>query len=232
MAGYLRRLVERATVGGAPARVVALAPARPPAIAAFDDPFDAPPVVEVATPAARPAPAIGHRVEAASPSAPRTPASAPPAPGLAAPALPRWSSSVTTMLPGAPPSAGPGVAAAPPGAPAVAAPPASTAPRSVPLPVPLPPVLAPLSVARGIVDQRDERVGEARASAAVPLVPAAIGLAAVMIGGLGNPLGPLVAGIIIGVSESLTMAIAAPAWAPLVSFSLLIAVLLARAEKI
>jgi branched-chain amino acid transport system permease protein len=56
--------------------------------------------------------------------------------------------------------------------------------------------------------------------------------AAVMIGGLGNPLGPLVAGIIIGVSESLTMAIAAPAWAPLVSFSLLIVVLLARAEKI
>ena len=56
--------------------------------------------------------------------------------------------------------------------------------------------------------------------------------AAVMIGGLGNPLGPLVAGIIIGVSESLTMAIAAPAWAPLVSFLLLIVVLLARAEKI
>jgi len=56
--------------------------------------------------------------------------------------------------------------------------------------------------------------------------------AAVMIGGLGNPLGPLVAGIVIGVSESLTMAITAPAWAPLVSFSLLIAVLLARAEKI
>ena len=53
-----------------------------------------------------------------------------------------------------------------------------------------------------------------------------------MIGGLGNPLGPLIAGIVIGVSESLTMAIAAPAWAPLVSFSLLIVVLLARAEKI
>lgn len=56
--------------------------------------------------------------------------------------------------------------------------------------------------------------------------------AAVMIGGLGNPLGPLVAGVVIGVSESVTMAITAPAWAPLVSFSLLIAVLLARAEKI
>ncbi len=56
--------------------------------------------------------------------------------------------------------------------------------------------------------------------------------AAVMIGGLGNPLGPLVAGIVIGVSESITMAVTAPAWAPLVSFSLLIAVLLFRPEKI
>lgn len=52
--------------------------------------------------------------------------------------------------------------------------------------------------------------------------------AAVMIGGLGNPIGPLVAGIVIGVSEALTMALTAPAWAPLVSFSLLIIVLLAR----
>lgn len=52
--------------------------------------------------------------------------------------------------------------------------------------------------------------------------------AAVMIGGLGNPVGPLVAGIVIGVSEALTMALTAPAWAPLVSFSLLIVVLLAR----
>src|SRR5258708_4580871 len=41
--------------------------------------------------------------------------------------------------------------------------------------------------------------------------------AAVMLGGLGNPLGPLVAGIVIGVSEALTMAFTAPAWAPLVS---------------
>ena len=56
--------------------------------------------------------------------------------------------------------------------------------------------------------------------------------AAVMIGGLGNPLGPLVAGVVIGVSESITMAVTAPAWAPLVSFSLLIAVLLFRPEKI
>lgn len=56
--------------------------------------------------------------------------------------------------------------------------------------------------------------------------------AAVMIGGLGNPLGPLVAGLVIGVSESLTMALTAPAWAPLVSFSLLILVLLVRARNI
>jgi len=56
--------------------------------------------------------------------------------------------------------------------------------------------------------------------------------AAVMIGGLGNPLGPLVAGIFIGVSEAVTMALTAPAWAPLVSFSLLILVLLLRPEKL
>ena len=55
---------------------------------------------------------------------------------------------------------------------------------------------------------------------------------AVMIGGLGNPLGPLVAGIVIGMSEAATMAITAPAWAPLVSFSLLILVLLLRPGKI
>jgi branched-chain amino acid transport system permease protein len=50
--------------------------------------------------------------------------------------------------------------------------------------------------------------------------------AAVIIGGLGNPLGPLLAGVVIGVSEALTMALTAPAWAPLVSFTLLILVLL------
>jgi branched-chain amino acid transport system permease protein len=55
--------------------------------------------------------------------------------------------------------------------------------------------------------------------------------AVVMIGGLGNPIGPLVAGIVIGVSEALTMAVTAPAWAPLVSFSLLIGALLLRPEK-
>ncbi len=52
--------------------------------------------------------------------------------------------------------------------------------------------------------------------------------AAVMLGGLGRPLGPLIAGCIIGISEALTMAVTAPSWAPLVSFSLLIIVLLVR----
>ncbi len=56
--------------------------------------------------------------------------------------------------------------------------------------------------------------------------------AAVMIGGLGNPIGPLIAGIVIGVAEAMTMALISPAWAPLVSFSLLILVLLTRADKV
>jgi branched-chain amino acid transport system permease protein len=56
--------------------------------------------------------------------------------------------------------------------------------------------------------------------------------AAVILGGLGNPLGPLVAGVIIGVSEALTMALAAPAWAPLVSFTLLILLLLLRPDRV
>ena len=54
--------------------------------------------------------------------------------------------------------------------------------------------------------------------------------AAVMMGGLGSALGPLAAGIVIGVSEALTMAVTAPGWAPLVSFTLLIVILLLRPE--
>ena len=50
--------------------------------------------------------------------------------------------------------------------------------------------------------------------------------AVVIIGGLGNPLGALVAGVLIGVAESMTMAITAPAWAPVVAFSLLIALMI------
>jgi branched-chain amino acid transport system permease protein len=52
--------------------------------------------------------------------------------------------------------------------------------------------------------------------------------AVVIIGGLGNPIGALLAGLLIGVSESVTMAVVAPAWAPLVSFSVLILLLVAR----
>ena len=56
--------------------------------------------------------------------------------------------------------------------------------------------------------------------------------AVVMLGGLGSALGPLIAGIVIGVSEAITMALTAPSWAPLVSFSLLIALLVLRPEKL
>jgi len=52
--------------------------------------------------------------------------------------------------------------------------------------------------------------------------------AAVMLGGLGSALGPLAAGIVIGLSEAVTMAFASPSWAPIVSFTLLIALLLVR----
>jgi branched-chain amino acid transport system permease protein len=56
--------------------------------------------------------------------------------------------------------------------------------------------------------------------------------AVVIIGGLGNPLGPLVAGILIGVSEAITMTLTAPAWAPLVSFTLLLAILLLKPGRV
>ena len=52
--------------------------------------------------------------------------------------------------------------------------------------------------------------------------------AAVMLGGLGRALAPLLAGVVIGVSEAVTMAVTAPSWAPLVSFTLLIGILLLR----
>ena len=50
--------------------------------------------------------------------------------------------------------------------------------------------------------------------------------AVVIIGRLGNPLGALFAGMLIGASESIAMAVLSPAWAPVVSFSVLIAILL------
>lgn len=52
--------------------------------------------------------------------------------------------------------------------------------------------------------------------------------AVAIIGGLANPIGALLAGLFIGISESLTMAVVAPAWAPLVSFSALIVLLIVR----
>ena len=56
--------------------------------------------------------------------------------------------------------------------------------------------------------------------------------AVVIIGGLGNPVGALLAGFLVGVSESVTMAVAAPAWAPLVSFSILIGLLIFRPGRV
>ena len=56
--------------------------------------------------------------------------------------------------------------------------------------------------------------------------------AAVMIGGLGSAIGPLLAGMLIGVSEAVTMAVTSPSWAPIVSFSLLIALLLLRPNRL
>lgn len=50
--------------------------------------------------------------------------------------------------------------------------------------------------------------------------------AVVIIGRLGNPVGALLAGFLIGATESVTMAVITPAWAPVVSFSVLIAILL------
>ena len=52
--------------------------------------------------------------------------------------------------------------------------------------------------------------------------------AVVIIGRLGNPVGALLGGIFIGVCEAMTMAVINPSWAPLVSFSVLIAFLLFR----
>ncbi|HEU4370607.1 MAG TPA: branched-chain amino acid ABC transporter permease [Methylomirabilota bacterium] len=56
--------------------------------------------------------------------------------------------------------------------------------------------------------------------------------AVVIIGGLANPVGALLAGLLIGVSESVTMAVVTPAWAPLVAFSVLILILIARPGRV
>ena len=104
---------------------------------------------------------------------------------------------------------------------------------------------APIAAAFGINQRRNALLlaGTCSALASVAGVCLALGstlapsqiyawigvvFAAVMLGGLGRALAPLVAGIVIGVSEALTMAVTAPSWAPLVSFALLIAILLLR----
>jgi branched-chain amino acid transport system permease protein len=56
--------------------------------------------------------------------------------------------------------------------------------------------------------------------------------AVVIIGGLAHPIGALLAGLLIGVSESVTMALVTPAWAPLVSFSVLIGLLVLRPGRV
>jgi len=104
---------------------------------------------------------------------------------------------------------------------------------------------APIAAAFGVHQQRNALLlaGTCSALASVAGVCLALGFtlapsqiyawigvvfAAVMLGGLGRALAPLVAGIVIGVSEAVTMAVTAPSWAPLVSFTLLIAILLIR----
>jgi branched-chain amino acid transport system permease protein len=104
---------------------------------------------------------------------------------------------------------------------------------------------APIAAAFGINERRNALLlaGTCSALASVAGVCLALGFtlapsqiyawigvvfAAVMLGGLGRALAPLIAGIVIGVSEAVTMAVTAPSWAPLVSFTLLIAILLFR----
>ncbi len=104
---------------------------------------------------------------------------------------------------------------------------------------------APIAAAFGIHERRNALLlaGTCSALAAVAGVCLALGhslapsqiyawvgvvFAAVMLGGLGRALAPLAAGIVIGVSEAVTMAVTAPSWAPLVSFALLIGILLFR----
>jgi branched-chain amino acid transport system permease protein len=56
--------------------------------------------------------------------------------------------------------------------------------------------------------------------------------AIVIIGRLGNPIGALLGGILIGVCEELTRSAINPAWAPLVAFSVLILLLLVKPKWI
>ena len=57
-------------------------------------------------------------------------------------------------------------------------------------------------------------------------------LATVLLGGLGSAMGVFAAGLLIGVSEAVTMALTAPAWAPAVPFTLLILMLVLWPERV
>ena len=107
---------------------------------------------------------------------------------------------------------------------------------------------APIAAAFGIDQKRDALLLAGTCSALAAIAGVCIALsftlapsqmyawigvvfATVMLGGLGRALGPLLAGTLIGVSEAVTMAVTAPSWAPIVSFTLLIAVLVLRPGK-
>ena len=57
-------------------------------------------------------------------------------------------------------------------------------------------------------------------------------LAAVLLGRIGSATGVFAAGLLIGVSEAITMAVTAPAWAPLAPFTLLILILVFWPERV
>ena len=57
-------------------------------------------------------------------------------------------------------------------------------------------------------------------------------LATVLLGGLGNPAGVFAAGLLIGIGEAVTMALTSPSWAPVVPFTLLIAILVLWPERV
>jgi hypothetical protein len=78
--------------------------------------------------------------------------------------------------------------------------------------------------------RRDQARSRGRGLRSVAVEPTGVVFAVVIIGRLGNPLGALFAGLLIGASESLAMAVLSPAWAPVVSFSVLIAILLWNPE--
>ena len=57
-------------------------------------------------------------------------------------------------------------------------------------------------------------------------------LATVLLGRIGSAMGVFAAGLLIGVSEAVTMAVTAPAWAPVAPFTLLILILVLWPERV